>query len=130
MQKSTNHAPCRLEIARTRSNNGCLKNLQPTDGVCEQYTHKYSTYKVAFISEHAKIEDCTSLCRKQLSSTCHVSFLAAPHKHKFSFTHFIHFSCLSDGLTFTNKPKDSQPFKPCDVPRESGRSTQIPFLTP
>ena len=26
---------------------GCLeKNLQPTDGVCEQYTHKYSTYRV------------------------------------------------------------------------------------
>ena len=49
---------------------GCLeKNLQPTDGESEQYTHKYSTYRVAqhdHISsrEHAwlKIEDCTSLC--------------------------------------------------------------------
>ena len=52
---------------------GCLeKNLQPTDGVCEQYTHKYSTYRVAqhdYISsrEHAwlkswKAQDCTSWC--------------------------------------------------------------------
>ena len=49
---------------------------------------------------------------KHLSSTCHVSLFAAPdtdHKHKFSLTHFIHFSCLSDGLTLTNKPYDSQP---------------------
>ena len=49
---------------------------------------------------------------KQLWSTCHVSFLAAPdtdHKHKFSLTHFIHFSYLSDGLTFTKEPYDSQP---------------------
>ena len=49
---------------------------------------------------------------KQLSSTCHVSFLAAPDtddKHKVSLTHFIHFSCLSDCLTFTKKPCDSQP---------------------
>ena len=56
---------------------------------------------------------------KQLSSTCHVSSLAAPdtdHEHKFSLTHFIHYSHLSDGLT-------------CDVPRQSGRSTQIPSLT-
>ena len=50
---------------------------------------------------------------KQLSSTCHVSFLAAPdtdHKHRFFLTHFIHFAFLSDGLTFTNKPYDSRPF--------------------
>ena len=45
-----------------------------------------------------------------MSSTCHVSFLAAPdtdHKHKFSLTHFIHFSYLSDRLT--NKPCDLRP---------------------
>ena len=37
---------------------------------------------------------------------------AAPdigHKHKFSLTHFIHFSYLSDGLTFAYKPYDSRP---------------------
>ena len=39
------------------------KNLQPTDGRCEQYTHKYSTYRVAqhdHISsrEHAWLESC------------------------------------------------------------------------
>ena len=31
------------------------------------------------------------------------------HKHKFSLTHLAHFSYLSDGLNFTNKPSDSQP---------------------
>ena len=69
---------------------------------------------------------------KQLSPTCHVSLLAAPgtdHKHKFSLTHFIHFSYFSTGLTLTNKPYDSQPIKSCDVPRQSGGSTQIPSLT-
>ena len=40
---------------------------------------------------------------KQLSSTCHVSFFAAPdsdHKHKFSLTHFTY---LSDNLKNTHK---------------------------
>ena len=67
-----------------------------------------------------------------MSSTCRVSFLATPDtdcKHKFSLTHFIHLSYLSDGLTFTNKPYDSQPIDTCDVPRQSGGSTQIPSLT-
>ena len=44
--------------------------------------------------------------------TRHTSF-AAPDtgdKHKFYLTHFIHFSNLTNGLTFTNKPFDSQPF--------------------
>ena len=46
---------------------------------------------------------------KQLSSTCHVSFLAAPdtdQKHKFSHTYITY---LSEGLTFTNKPTDPRP---------------------
>ena len=94
---------------------------QPT-GVCKQYTHKYSTYRVAqhdHISsrEHAWLRLQSSglhifVSLKQLSSTCHVSFLATPdtgHRHKFSLTHIIHFSCLSNGLSFTNKPFDSQP---------------------
>ena len=65
-----------------------------------------------------------------LSSTCHVSFLAAPdtdHKHKFSLTHLIYFSYLSDRLTSTSSMV-LDPDLPCDVPRKSGRSTQIPFL--
>ena len=96
----------------------CSKRL-PFLRTCEQYTHKYSTYRVAqhdriSSREHAwlKLKDCTSLSIEQLSSTCHVSFFAAPdsdHKHKFSLTHVIHFSCLIDGLTFTNKPYDLQP---------------------
>ena len=41
----------------------------------------------------------------KLSSTCHVSFLAAPdtdHKNKFSLTDLIYFSFLSDSLTNTH----------------------------
>ena len=94
---------------------------QPTRDVNSTPT-KYSTYRVAqhdHISsrEHAwlkscKAQDCTSLSLKQMTSACHVSFFAAPdtdHKHKFSLTHFIHLSYLSDGLSFTNKPCDSRP---------------------
>ena len=67
------------------------------------------------------------------TTVIHVSFLAAPdtdHKHKFSLTHFIHLSYLSDDLSFTNKPYDSRPIYTCDVPRQSGGSTQIPSFTP
>ena len=42
---------------------------------------------------------------KQLSSTCHVSFLAAldtDHQHMFSLTHFLHFS-LSNSFTDTHQ---------------------------
>ena len=51
---------------------------------------------------------------KQMSSTCHVSSFAAldtDHQHKFSLTHFIHFSYLTDGLTCAHKPYDSRPSK-------------------
>ena len=95
---------------------------QPT-GSCEQYTHKYSTYRVAqhglhFITRTRVAQELQSsglhifVSPKQLSSTCHVSSFAAPdtdHKHKFSLTHFIHFSYLSDGLTFAHRPCDSRP---------------------
>ena len=57
---------------------------------------------------------CIFVFLKRLSSTCHVSFFAAPdtdHQHKFSVTHFIHFSYLCDGLTFAHKPYDSRPLK-------------------
>ena len=58
---------------------------------------------------------------KQLSSTCHVSSFAAPdtdHQHKFSLTHVIHFSYLSDCLTFAHRPCDSRPiYIRYDVPR-------------
>ena len=67
---------------------------------------------------------------KQLSSTCHVSFLAAPdtdHKHKFSLTHFAY---LSDDLPNTHtRPLVHDEYLPFDVPRQSGGSTQIPSIT-
>ena len=75
--------------------------------------HKYSTYRVAqhdhFSSrEHARLKGAQlRVARigvlKQLSSTCHVSFLAAldtDHKHKFSLTYLTH---LSDDLSNTHK---------------------------
>ena len=60
-----------------------------------------------------------------LSSTCHVSFFASPdtdHKHKPSLTY------LSDSITNTHKTLVHDPYVPCEVPRQSGGSTQIPAL--
>ena len=65
---------------------------------------------------------------EQLSSTCHVSFIAAPdtdHKHKFSLTCLTY---LSDNLTHT-RHSVHDPYLPYEDPRQSGGSTQIPFLT-
>ena len=69
---------------------------------------------------------------KQLSSTCHVSFLAAPdtdHKHQSSLTHLIYFSYLSDSLTKTHKIFGSRPIFTAMFQWQSGGSTQIPSLT-
>ena len=69
---------------------------------------------------------------KQLSSTCHVSLLAAPdtdHKHKFSLTRLIYLSYVSDSLTTHTRSMAFDPYLPCDVPRQSDGSTQIPSLT-
>ena len=66
---------------------------------------------------------------KQLSSTCHVSFLAATdtdHKHKFS--HRFHPLLLSFRRSHQNK-QALDPYLPCDVSRQSAGSTQIPSLT-
>ena len=106
------------------------KNLQPNDGGCEQYTHTARTEQHDHTSarEHARLEaqELQSsglhifVSLKQVSSTCHVSSFAAPdtgHQHKFSLTHFIHLSCLSDGLTFAHTPYDSRPLYtlPCST---------------
>ena len=48
--------------------------------------------------------------QKQLSSTCHVSFLAATDTdHKFSLTCLIYFSYLSDSLISTHKINGPRP---------------------
>ena len=112
---------------------------------CEQQTHKYSTYEIAqSCTARSHITTRTRVAQelqssglhifvslKQLSSTCHVSFFAArdtDHKHKFSLTHFIHFSFPTVSLLQTS-PMILDPYIPCDVPRQSGGSTQIPSLT-
>ena len=102
---------------RLRTRFGCLKqNFQTTDGECEQNTHSNSMYSCAqcvtthteridYISsrEHAWLKIAHLCVSKKLSSTCHVSFLAAPdtyHKHKFSLTCLTY---LSDVLSLTPK---------------------------
>ena len=52
-----------------------------------------------------------------LSSTCHVSFLAAPdtdHEHKFPLTFLTY---LSDSITNTHKTLVHDPYVLCEVPR-------------
>ena len=75
-----------------------------------QYTHKYSTYRVAqhhhiFITRTRVGQEVEgSGLHIQLSSTCHVSFFAAPdtdHNHQFSLILLIYLSYLSDSLTNT-----------------------------
>ena len=105
---------------------------------CEQYTHKDSTYRVAqhdhiASREHAWLKLERSglhifVSLKQLSSKCHVSFLAAPdtdHKHKFSPTSPI-FPTISPTHT---RPLVHDPYLPCEFPRQSSGSTQIRSLT-
>ena len=66
--------------------------------------------------------DIAHLCvPKELSSTCHVSFPAAPDTlspTSPTYPTFSHPSLLAH-----------DPYLPCDVPRQSGGSAQIPSLT-
>ena len=98
---------------------------------CTAWSHFITRTRVAQELQSSGLHIFVSL--KQLSSTCHVSFFAAPdtdHQHKFSLTHFIHFSYLSDGRTFAHKTYDSRPlYTPCDIPRQRGGSAQIPSRT-
>ena len=106
------------------------KNLKPTDGRCQQYTHNYSTYRVAqhnhILSRVAQDSGLHNFVSPtHLSSTCHVSFLA---KYKFSFTYSSTspvFPTVSPSQTST---MNLNPCIPCDGPRQSGGSTQIPLL--
>ena len=93
-----------------------ITSSQPMEDV-NRYTQKCSTCRAAqhdriSSREHARVkhckdQDCTSVLLKQVSSTCHVPFLAAPntdHKHKFSLTQFSStFLFRSDSPTNTHK---------------------------
>ena len=105
---------------------------QPTGGVNGTPTN--STYRVAqhdHISsrEHArlKIKDCTSLCHPRFMSHS-LPHLTTDHKHKFPLTHLIHLSYPTVSPSQTS-PMILNPYVPCDGPRQSGGSTQIPSLT-
>ena len=114
---------------------------QPTGG-CEHCTHKHSTYRVAQ-HDHIFITR-TSVAQELEGSGLHIFVLK---------TIVIHVSCLvlcrtwhrpqaqvlspisSTSPTFPTvsplhtSPMILDPYIPCDVPRHSGGSTQIPSLT-
>ena len=118
---------CETFFLRIRTSFGWQeKNFQTTDGgewaehplkqdvqmrtVCHNtywtdWPHFITRTRVA----QAAMLRITHLCvPKQLSSTCHVSFCAAPdsdHKHKFSLTHLIY---ISDVLSLTPKSFGAQ----------------------
>ena len=72
-------------------------------------------------------QDCTHWCLQNcLSSTRHVSFLAAPdtdHQHKFSLTCLIYLPAFSP---LQSCPFVLDPHVPCDDSRRSGGSTEVP----
>ena len=109
---------------------GCV-NSTPTD-TARTKLHSMITFHPANTrgSRAGRLRIAHRCVLKQLSSTCHVSLLAAPdtdHKHKFSL---IYLTYLSDDLPNTHtRPSVHDPYLPCDVPRQSGGSTQIPSLT-
>ena len=133
----------KTKLLRVRTSFACWEiNFQTFDGECKQNTHSYSMYRYAqcvtthtdqndhmWPRAHAWLKIAHLSVPKQLSSTCHVSFLAAPdtdHKHKFSLTYL---TFLSDNLTNKHKTFGARSILPCEVPRQSGGSTQIPSLT-
>ena len=122
-KKFSELGPVSVDWRKTSRQPTVCANRTPTQTACTD-AHSVSQHILNWLTtfHHANTRDSRTgrlriahLCvLKQLSSTCHVSFLAAPdtdHKHKFSLTHFIHFSYLSDGLTFAHKPCDSRPME-------------------
>ena len=112
---------------------------------CEQNTHKYSTYRVAqhdHISsrEHAwpkscQAQDCTSLCPW---NDCHPRVMShsLPHLTLTTSTSSLSLSPISSTSPIfptvspsQTSPMTPNPWKPCDVPRHSGGSTQINHLS-
>ena len=102
--------------------------------ICEQHTHKYSTYRVAQphhisslrtrVAQELESSGLHIFVSLKLASTCHVLFFAAPdtdHQHKFSLTHFHPFL-----LSFRRSHLYKQALW---FSTQSGGSTQIPSLT-
>ena len=124
---------------RVRTGFGCPeKNLQPTDGWCEQYTHKCSTYRVAHHNhissrEHAwlKIKDGTSLSPENHS----VPSVMSPSLPHLTTSTSSHSPISSTSPAFPTVPPSQtspmtlNPHIPCDGQGKSGGSTQIPSLT-
>ena len=121
-----------LSVAWRKTSNrptGCV-NSTPTNSARTELHSMITFHHANTRGSRAAWLKIAHLCvAKQLSSTCHVSFLAAPdtdHKHKFSFTYF---SYLSDDLTDTHKTFGTRCIFLCDGPRQSGGSTQISSYT-
>ena len=129
---------------KVRTGFGCLeKNLQTTNSVCEQNSHSNSTYSVAphdHISsrehtwlESCKAQDCTSLCPdEQLSSTCHVPIPCrtwhCPQAQVLSHPSHPLLTFFQTVSPLHTSPVIFDPCLPCDVPRQSGRSTQTQIV--
>ena len=110
-------------VAFFRTSFGCREiHFPTTDGGCEQNTRSYSMYRCAqcvstshctvwplFITRTRLAQDCKPWCAWNiLSSTCHVSFFAAPdtdHQHKLSLTYLSNLTVI---LSFSPKPVDSR----------------------
>ena len=85
---------------RVRTSFGCLeKKLQPTDGRCEQYTHKYSTCRVAS-REHAWL--------KSPSNSCHPRVMSHPLPHQTLTTSTSSLS-LTSPIFATTSPTHARP---------------------
>ena len=90
---------------------------QPTGGVISTPTNTARTELHSMITFHHANTRGSRAAKLRIVHLCvpktidiQVSCLVlCDHKHKFSLTHFIHLSNLSDGVSFTNKPYDSRP---------------------
>ena len=99
-----------VDFFKVRTGFGCLeKNILPTDGGCEQYTHKYSTYRVALsitTVHHANTRGSRLriifVSLKYVSSTCHVSPALVCFLSHLSSDFTAFFSNLSTDFTDTH----------------------------
>ena len=105
---------------RVRTSFGCLeRNVQTTEGVCEQYTHKYSTCRVA---QHDRSHFITRTRVAQELQSSKLNIVVSLKQF------VIHVSCLIPCRTrppIHTRPLVHDEYLPCHVPRQSGGSTQI-----
>ena len=112
----------------------CCVNRTPTQTACtDAHSVSQRILNRMITVHHANARGSRmhiSVSQKWLSSTCHVSFLAAPdtdHKHKFSITYLTNLSRRF--VPSHPSPLAHDPHFHCEDPQQSGGSTHIPYLT-